>query len=382
MRLRKLFSSLLFFAAFSSTASSPSITPVIARVDHAPQAFFGSDQKFHVTYDIHVANFHADPSIIESVILKNSTTNAVIQTLKAEQIAQNLVIYGAKKSSQQLGAGQSGIIYVHAIFASKEKIPDAMVHDIVVKIKDRVFDQKSIALVNISFAEPIKISPPLKGGNFLAGDSCCDSTLHRRAAIPVNGEIRITQEFAVDYEKLDKKNRIYYGARHNLKNYQIYGEKVYAVADATVVSTRTDMPDIKPGAFPEGTTIDNADGNSVVIELAPHAYALYAHLQPGSVRVCVGQKIKRGDVIGLVGNSGNSLAPHLHFQIMDSPSPLSSKALPYVIDSFNLHGVGISTENFNLAESSGSSLLYIKTKIGAVKNSYPMDLSVISFPTT
>ncbi len=48
------------------------------------------------------------------------------------------------------------------------------------------------------------------------------------------------------------------------------------------------------------------------------AYALYAHLAPGSLRVTPGRRVAAGDVIGRVGHSGNSTAPHLHFQLMDS----------------------------------------------------------------
>jgi murein DD-endopeptidase MepM/ murein hydrolase activator NlpD len=61
---------------------------------------------------------------------------------------------------------------------------------------------------------------------------------------------------------------------------------------------------------------------------------MYAHLQPGSLRVKAGQKVKRGDVLGLLGNSGNSTEPHLHFQVMDRPSPLGAEGLPYLIDSY------------------------------------------------
>ena len=54
-------------------------------------------------------------------------------------------------------------------------------------------------------------------------------------------------------------------------------------------------------------------------------------LQPGSLRVKAGQRVRRGDVLGLLGNSGNSTGPHLHFQVMDGPSPLGAEGLPYVI---------------------------------------------------
>ncbi len=57
-------------------------------------------------------------------------------------------------------------------------------------------------------------------------------------------------------------------------------------------------------------------------------------MQPGSVRVKVGDKVKPGQVLGLLGNSGNTDTPHLHFHVMDGPSPLVANGLPYVFTNF------------------------------------------------
>jgi murein DD-endopeptidase MepM/ murein hydrolase activator NlpD len=69
-------------------------------------------------------------------------------------------------------------------------------------------------------------------------------------------------------------------------------------------------------------------------------YAFYAHMQPGSVRVKVGDKVTRGQVLGLLGNTGNSTEPHLHFQICSANSDLESEGLPYAFASFELQGKG------------------------------------------
>ena len=52
--------------------------------------------------------------------------------------------------------------------------------------------------------------------------------------------------------------------------------------------------------------------------------AVYAHLKPGSVKVKAGDKVKAGEVIGLLGNTGGSLAPHLHFHIVNGPEGAAS----------------------------------------------------------
>src|SRR5207249_2295748 len=64
----------------------------------------------------------------------------------------------------------------------------------------------------------------------------------------------------------------------------------------------------------------------------------YAHLQPGSIRVKVGDRVRRGQVVGLVGNSGNSTEPHLHFQLSDANSPLGTEGLPYALAAFEVEG--------------------------------------------
>jgi murein DD-endopeptidase MepM/ murein hydrolase activator NlpD len=68
-------------------------------------------------------------------------------------------------------------------------------------------------------------------------------------------------------------------------------------------------------------------GNHVIMA-AGGTYALYAHLVPGSVAVTSGQQVRAGEVIGRVGHTGNSTAPHLHFQLMDSADPLQAKGIP------------------------------------------------------
>jgi murein DD-endopeptidase MepM/ murein hydrolase activator NlpD len=68
-------------------------------------------------------------------------------------------------------------------------------------------------------------------------------------------------------------------------------------------------------------------GNHVIVATAG-TYALYAHLAPGSVAVTSGQQVRAGELLGRVGHSGNSTAPHLHFHLMDSADPLQARGIP------------------------------------------------------
>jgi murein DD-endopeptidase MepM/ murein hydrolase activator NlpD len=80
----------------------------------------------------------------------------------------------------------------------------------------------------------------------------------------------------------------------------------------------------------------------VVIDIGGGRYAFYAHVQPGSLRVKVGDTVKRGQVLALVGNSGNSTEPHLHFHIVDGIAPgtstLGAEGVPYAIEQFEVLG--------------------------------------------
>jgi len=85
-------------------------------------------------------------------------------------------------------------------------------------------------------------------------------------------------------------------------------------------------------------TVKNVDGNHIVLKIGDNAYAFYAHLLSGSLRVKVGDKVRRGQVIARLGNTGNANASHLHFHIMNGPSVLGSSGIPYVLDSFEYQG--------------------------------------------
>ena len=224
------------------------------------------------------------------------------------------------------------------------------------------------------------VGPPLAGARFIAGDSCCDASRHTRAALPVDGRVVVAQRFAVDWEQLDDEGRIYAGAQSEPKNYTIYDKEVLAVKDATVVSVLDGLPDQAPGKMPEGIAIEEADGNSIVLDLGGGRYALYAHLRAGSIKVKPGDRVKLGQVMARVGNSGNTLAPHLHFHVMDAPVPLAANGLPYAIDAFTITGTTGGTAAFDKAEADGTPVaLTPETPPRAVKNALPLDQLEITF---
>jgi len=206
--------------------------------------------------------------------------------------------------------------------------------------------------------------------------------VHRGTGLPVNGKIYFAQRFAIDWMKLDDAGRMVNGDASKVENYVDYGAEVLAVADGTVVETLNTLDEQVPGKLPDPATItlENVDGNHVVIDLGKGLYAFYAHLQKDSVLVKEGQHVKLGQVLGKLGNTGNTSGPHLHFHLMDGPSVLGSSGLPYEIDGFGLAGA-VSAEKFATAPTLEGDWGEGRTKTASErKGQFPLDLNIVNFP--
>jgi hypothetical protein len=262
--------------------------------------------------------------------------------------------------------------------------PARLVHRVTIHANAAPPGQQEIAEsggeVAVNRAAVAMIGPPLSGGGYISADSCCDASRHTRAAMPINGRVWVAQRYAVDWEQMDAQSRIYQGPREKLESYTIFGKPVLAVADAVVTSVVEGLPEQMPGKYPTNISLDEADGNSVVLDLGGERYAMYAHMQPGSIKVHKGEHVKLGKVIGLVGNTGNSLVPHLHFQVMDRPSSLASSGLPYEIKDFHIAGKTLGTKAFDEAEEKGTPVTVIPmSPTHPVRDAFPLDQLIISF---
>jgi murein DD-endopeptidase MepM/ murein hydrolase activator NlpD len=125
---------------------------------------------------------------------------------------------------------------------------------------------------------------------------------------------------AADLDKVDANDRDHTGDGKRNEDYFSYGAEVLAVADGTVVQAIDGVEENVPGTL----NPSHVGGNEIVIAHEGGEHSRYAHLQPGKHRVRRGDPVKRGDVIGIAGNSGNSSQPHLHFQLEDGSDPLRS----------------------------------------------------------
>jgi hypothetical protein len=182
-------------------------------------------------------------------------------------------------------------------------------------------------------------SPALSGKGWIAFDLMDNGGAHRRSLIAVDGKVRISQRFAADWAKLGPDGLLVHGSAKENTNYYGFGEEVLAVADAVVADIKDGIPLNVATEMSAVTTLDTVAGNYVILDLGNGHFAQYAHLKPGSIRIKVGERVHAGQVLALLGNSGNSNGPHLHFQVTDGPSFLGSEGVPYVLQSFTVQGV-------------------------------------------
>lgn len=111
------------------------------------------------------------------------------------------------------------------------------------------------------------------------------------------------------------------------------------MANGKVVFVRDGLPEQTPNAAVVGVEGPlDFGGNQVVVRIRPGVYAQYYHLQPGSIGVRKGEHVKTGQLIGKLGNSGNSTGPHLHFGLSSGPESLTSNSLPFVFDRYTWAG--------------------------------------------
>ena len=118
--------------------------------------------------------------------------------------------------------------------------------------------------------------------------------------------------------------------------YFIFGREVIAPANGTVVNVLNNIPD----AIPSESHYDynNPAGNFVVIDHGNSEFSMIAHLKYGSVRVNIGDRISTGHVVGLVGNSGNSTEPHLHYHLQNTPNWGAGEGLPAQFNGYMANG--------------------------------------------
>jgi murein DD-endopeptidase MepM/ murein hydrolase activator NlpD len=245
-----------------------------------------------------------------------------------------LVPDGIELGGTTLASNQASLI-LQQPFAFKGK-RDALRVRVHARIDSREVEVAATIPIQSAFSKT-QFRFPLRGVWF-AGVGPTMHTGHRWA---------LPEEFGYDIARLGQGGLSYRGTGARFADYFAYGAEVLAAGEGVVAAAVNDQQENaaalrRPGETAEayGARVQEIQagllakgakgvaGNYVVIDHGNGEYSLYAHLQPGSVSVRVGERLAAGARLGKLGSSGNSTEPHLHFQVCDSADPLMCAGIP------------------------------------------------------
>ena len=339
---------LVTHAAFSQEdpqePTTGQVTPLAVDTFSKPRPVVGTDGRQHLAYELQLTNITGANLSVERVrVLDPSRGGWVVEKLSGEKLASKLIVFGSP-TGKEFGPGVSGFLFMDVSYRNGARLPDRLEYrfDVSTSEETGLPDTFSAGPTLVRKADPVVVGAPLSGPRWLTGEGCCETvTSHRGAIFPVDGTFRAPERFAIDWVRVGRNGKLWKGPKDELSSYPYYGAKVRSVAGGRVVGTRDTEPEQTPGTFPSGLALNDFGGNYVVVDIGTGRYAYYAHLQQGDEGVLVerGDWVRKGQVLGKLGNTGNTDAPHLHFMIIDGKSPLLSNALPFEIDSFRTQGI-------------------------------------------
>ena len=349
---RALVALLLAIATQSVGAQLAGFPPALeVRVPKPPTVTHGGGQVV-LPYELHITNFTGQPITLQKIEVLSAdagsgaptlaSSSAPLSTLADSVLLRAVARPGARIAAAErvhVGPGLRAVVYMWVPVSGTP--PHAIRHRLTVTADTGsagplVLETPAVPVTN----DLLVIAAPLRGSVWLAANGPSAESGHRRAMIPIYGTYDIAQRFAIDWVKVDTIGHTFRGDSLKNTSYYAYGNDALAVADGIVTEVKDSIPENVPGFSSRAVpiTLETVGGNHVIVDLGAGRYAFYAHLQPGSIRVRRGDRVKRGQVLGLVGNSGNSTEPHLHFHVSDASSPLGSEGIPYAFETLYVVG--------------------------------------------
>ena len=373
-------------------ASVPKFSGLAASFLTRPSAVRGTDGRFHIAYELVLTNTLQFALDVQRVDVRDARTHRVLLSLDGGALSSRMnSIAGAAggptpAAPTVLSPSGQAIVWLDVRVGRKADLPRALEHLVVSSSLpssgEPSFQLSSlVGRVSLRTQAPVVLGPPVRGGPWVSDEGCCDlDTHHRRGLLTIDGDMVVPQRFAIDWIKLDRHHRGWVGNPHRLSSYFSYGQPEIAAAAGTVVFARDGIANSPPPHDPKPPPLAKLPGNTVTLRVRPGIYLLYAHMKPGSVRVHVGEHVRRGQLLGALGNSGNSATPHLHLQVQTTPSFVGD-GLPFVFDRFKL--LGQITEHFsdaNLGLRPTGQLRFAPAHPAGIRRfEMPLDRNVVRF---
>ncbi|MFN8579519.1 MAG: M23 family metallopeptidase [Gemmatimonadaceae bacterium] len=295
----------------------------------------------HLAYELHVTNMGTKERAITGLEVMTQVGGTTLLKLDSAEIRKASRLLGGTPQSNgaTLAAGRQTVLFVWVDLPAGTR-PTLLVHRFIVSPPDSATASRRDTLDG--YRVPVRTTPapvlgaPFSGGPWVAGNGPGNTSGHRRTIVPIEGEGRIGQRFATDWILLGADGQAFHGDSTKNANWYGYGTPVTAVADGFVSEVKDGIIENTPlsPTMAVPITLETVGGNHLIVNIGGGLFAFYAHLQPGSLRVKLGDRVKKGQVIGLLGNSGNSTAPHLHFHVTDGSSPLGAEGMPFVFERY------------------------------------------------
>lgn len=354
------------------------IQPSPVRVAGQPRAF----------YELHLSNFSPMPFSLSKLAVYADGVTAPLLQLSGAELDKILVPIGVEDESAEparLPAGGRLVAFIDT------PLPATAVRGLHHRLEfsltrpdgERVSRTLEGAPVALARSAGRVLRAPLQGGGWIATDLARNAPgSHWRTLMSVDGKVRSAQRFAIDWVRMNDDGRLFHDDVHDNRNWYGYGAPVLAVADALVSDLRDGVAENTPAGEAAGpVTLDSIAGNYLMLDLGDGRYALYAHLQPGSLQVKRGQRVRAGQVLARLGNSGNSDAPHLHFHMVDGNSPLGAEGLPCSFERFTVRGQVPAEKLSDETLFSGESVWRAaQDRVQHRQAEMPVDDGVIEFP--
>ncbi len=385
---------ILAFALLHSHANSRTdqFTPLVASaLTTNARPFLGTDGRWHLVYELVLTNTSPTAATLKKIeVVDAANASQTLASYDDQELLSHLRTTGNSPAENlTIEFNNTRFLLIDFTLDATAAPPERVWHHIELlggsspsrTPATPVLLSYTVTPLDISRKLP-EIGPPLAGKGWVAVNGCCEPAgVHRSTGLSVNGKVYFAQRFAIDWMRLDDAGRLVHGDPSDVHNFTDDGADVMAVANGTVVETLNVLDDQKPGTLPDPKTItlENVDGNHVVLDLGDGVFAFYAHLQKGSVTVAPGDRVKRGQMLAKLGNSGNTSGPHLHFHLMEGPSVLGSNGIPYVFDSFAFAGQ-VSAARF--AATTGVEGDWGKGRLGTPTlrhQQFPLDLNIVDF---
>lgn len=301
-----------------------------------------------VYYELYLTNFSSDSISLEKMDVWDVVDSSVVVSFNKDDLMNRLGGLGLQLEDKEniIAPGNSRVVYLEW---QHDKTNAQLVHRLGFALsqgdKKQIFSVQG-AIISLSDKPRIVLGPPLSGGPWAAVYDPSWSRGHRRVIYTVGGKARIPGRFAIDFIKLDKMGYYANGDNDVVKNWYGYGAAVLAVSDGVVSATRNDFRESSTLSGHPACPAEKATGNYISIDIGNNCIAFYEHLKPGSIKVVTGQRVKKGDVIAVVGFTGQTTGPHLHFHVADQHSALGAEGIPFAFERFTMLGTYVDFDKF------------------------------------